>query len=64
MVQEAVAGNPSLQSLMEKAVPMGRIAQVDEIADIVMFLCGTGASYVTGSAWVVDGGTTLSSVGL
>ena len=59
MVSAAVAGNPGLQTLMETVVPMGRIAQVEEIADVVMFLCGSGASYVTGSAWVVDGGTTL-----
>lgn len=61
MVSEALAGNPGLQTLMKTVIPMGRIAQVEEIADIVMFLCGSGASYVTGSAWVVDGGTTLSS---
>ena len=59
MVSAAVAGNPGLQTLMDSVVPMGRIAQVEEIADVVIFLCGSGASYVTGSAWVVDGGTTL-----
>ena len=61
MVSEALAENPGLQTLMKTVIPMGRIAQVEEIADIVMFLCGSGASYVTGSAWVVDGGTTLTS---
>ena len=60
MVSRAVTGNPSLQTLMEKAVPMGRIAQVDEIADVVIFLSSPRASYVTGSSWIVDGGTTLS----
>ncbi|KAL8636061.1 MAG: hypothetical protein Q9228_006507 [Teloschistes exilis] len=46
------------------AVPMGRIAQVDEIADVVLFLCSDQASYVTGSSWIVDGGVTLNSVTL
>ena len=63
MVAEAVAGIPGMETLIKSAVPMGRIAQVEEIADVVLFLCGSGASYVTGSAWVVDGGTTLSSGG-
>ncbi|KAL8702747.1 MAG: hypothetical protein Q9201_004086 [Fulgogasparrea decipioides] len=48
MVSAAVAGNPELKTLMENAVPMGRIAQVDETADVVMFLCSDRASYVTG----------------
>ncbi|KAF6228782.1 hypothetical protein HO173_011629 [Letharia columbiana] len=60
MVSQAVAANPALQTLMEGAVPMGRIAQVDEIADVVMFLSSGRASYVTGASWIVDGGTTLS----
>lgn len=64
MVSAAVAGNPALQTLMDKAVPMGRIAQVDEIADVVMFLCSDQASYVTGSSWIVDGGVTLNGVSL
>ncbi|KAI4152524.1 MAG: hypothetical protein L6R39_001783 [Caloplaca ligustica] len=62
MVSAAVAGNPALQTLMDNAVPMGRIAQVDEIADVALFLCSDRASYVTGSSWIVDGGVTLSGV--
>ena len=60
MVSQAVAANPALQTLMDNSVPMGRIAQVDEIADVVMFLSSGRASYVTGASWIVDGGTTLS----
>ena len=61
MVSAAIAGNPALGAMIEKAVPMGRIAEIDEISDIVMFLSSDRASYVTGSSWIVDGGTTLSS---
>lgn len=60
MVQEAVEGNPALKTLMENSVPMGRIAQPNEVADVVMFLSSPRSSYVTGSGWIVDGGTTLS----
>lgn len=57
MVQRAVEANPALQTLIEKSVPMGRI---DEIADVAMFLSSPRSSYVTGSDWIVDGGTTLT----
>jgi NAD(P)-dependent dehydrogenase (short-subunit alcohol dehydrogenase family) len=46
-VLEAVAGGR----------PLGRIAEADEIAAVIVFLCSDRASYVTGSAWSADGGT-------
>lgn len=61
MVTQAVAANPALQTLMEHVIPMGRIAEVDEIADVVMFLSSPKSSYVTGASWIVDGGTTLGA---
>src|SRR2546423_3524155 len=37
--------------------PLGRLAQPDEIAAVIVFLCSNRASYVTGAAWSADGGT-------
>jgi 3-oxoacyl-[acyl-carrier protein] reductase len=40
-----------------KGRPIGRMAEPGEIADVIVFLCSQRASYVTGAAWGVDGGT-------
>jgi len=37
--------------------PIGRLAQAAEIASAIVFLCSERASYVSGAAWSVDGGT-------
>jgi len=37
--------------------PLGRLAQPEEIASVIVFLCSERASYVTGAAWSADGGT-------
>jgi 3-oxoacyl-[acyl-carrier protein] reductase len=37
--------------------PLGRLAEPDEVASVITFLCSDRAAYVTGAAWSVDGGT-------
>jgi meso-butanediol dehydrogenase / (S,S)-butanediol dehydrogenase / diacetyl reductase len=48
------------QALREsgEALPIGRVATVEEIARAVLFLAGSDSSYMTGSILVVDGGNT------
>jgi NAD(P)-dependent dehydrogenase (short-subunit alcohol dehydrogenase family) len=41
-----------------EATPMGRLARAEEVASVIVFLAGPGASYMTGSEVYVDGGWT------
>ena len=55
-----LSGLAGREQAIEKAGsgrPVGRLAEVGEIADAIVFLCSERASYVAGAAWSVDGGT-------
>jgi len=42
-----------------ESVPLGRLGRMDEIADLAVFLCSPAAAYITGAAYVCDGGQRL-----
>jgi NAD(P)-dependent dehydrogenase (short-subunit alcohol dehydrogenase family) len=42
---------------MGKGVPLGRVGEANEVADVIVFLASALASYVTGTSIDVDGGT-------
>lgn len=47
----------------KKRVPLGRWGTIDEIADTVLFLVSPAGAYVTGTTFLVDGGTSLLGAG-
>ncbi|MFC4941920.1 SDR family NAD(P)-dependent oxidoreductase [Pseudonocardia sp. GCM10023141] len=49
---------PELRSKVESNIPMGRVAQPDDIADAIALLASGRLGYMTGHALVVDGGWT------
>ncbi|KAK3395750.1 hypothetical protein B0T20DRAFT_44584 [Sordaria brevicollis] len=61
MIRKAMDDIPELGEMIQKAVPLGRIALAEEVADAVMFLSSPRASYATGCNMILDGGTTLAA---
>lgn len=45
---------------MARGIPLGRFGTIQEIADMATFLRSSAASYITGTTFIVDGGSTVS----
>jgi glucose 1-dehydrogenase len=56
--------DPAKLARLNTAIPLGRMARPEEIASVVGFLAGDGASYLTATTIFADGGIMQSSVGL
>jgi glucose 1-dehydrogenase len=56
--------DPVLLQKLNHAIPLGRMARPEEIASLVAFLAGDGASYMTATTIFADGGIMQSSPGL
>jgi glucose 1-dehydrogenase len=60
----ATMNDPTKLAQLNSAIPLGRMAQPEEIAKVVGFVAGEGASYLAATTIFADGGIMHSSVGL
>ncbi|MGB7050831.1 MAG: glucose 1-dehydrogenase [Acidimicrobiales bacterium] len=63
-INKATVADPALLKTLDAAIPLGRLADPEEIASVVAFLAGDGASYLTATTIFADGGLMQSSPGL
>ena len=56
--------DPAKLAQLNAAIPLGRMARPEEVAAVVSFLAGDGASYLTATTIFADGGIMQGSVGL
>jgi glucose 1-dehydrogenase len=56
--------DPALMAKLDAAIPLGRMAKPQEIADVVVFVAGDGGGYLTATTIFADGGMMQNSVGL
>ena len=60
-MSEAVR-NMAGEDNLKKLIPVRRLGKPEDIAGVVLFLCGPAAAYITGQVITVDGGLSLGAV--
>jgi len=60
MMEDVFKVAPHYEEMIRTVVPLGRIADPEEVSELVTFLCSDKASYITGQGYIIDGGATLS----
>lgn len=60
LIASAIA-TPGVSEKMAKRIPLKRLGRPEDVANVVLFLGSDLAGFVTGAAYVVDGGQTIDS---
>ncbi|MGH8743106.1 MAG: SDR family NAD(P)-dependent oxidoreductase [Burkholderiales bacterium] len=63
-INRGTMNDPAVLKKLDTAIPLGRMARPEEIASLVAFLAGDGASYLTATTIFADGGIMQGSPGL
>ncbi|MEO8847243.1 MAG: glucose 1-dehydrogenase [Casimicrobiaceae bacterium] len=63
-INRGTMNDPALLKKLDTTIPLGRMARPEEIAKVVAFLAGDGASYLTATTIFADGGIMHGSAGL
>jgi 3-oxoacyl-[acyl-carrier protein] reductase len=58
----AAVRNMAGEDVLKKMIPVKRLGTPEDIANVVIFLCGPAAAYITGQVITVDGGLSLGAV--
>ena len=61
---EPLYQNPEVLEPVEQAIPLQRTGEVEEIADVVHFLCSDASRFMTGQNLIIDGGMSLPQAGI
>lgn len=57
MLEASMHADPAVEQMITQSIPSGRLGTPDEIANAIVWLLGSGASYVNGHSLLVDGGS-------
>lgn len=63
-INQSTMNDPAKMKTLDAAIPLGRMAQPEEIANMVIFLVSGQAAYMTATTVFLDGGIMQGSVGL
>ncbi|MGN8048717.1 SDR family NAD(P)-dependent oxidoreductase [Curtobacterium sp. 22159] len=63
-INTATTSDPEKLQELDRAIPLGRLAEPKEIAEVVVFLASGRAAYMTSTTVTIDGGISQGSVGL
>lgn len=63
-INTVTLSDPAKVKALDAAIPIGRVAEPKEVADVVVFLASDKAGYMTSTSVFVDGGIMQGSVGL
>lgn len=61
LARKQAESDPVYASRAARAIPLGALQHPDDVAAMVLFLCGEGAANATGASFVIDGGASLGS---